>query len=104
MYRFATYLQRAVELASDVRGYGALILAALEWIIDDGIARFAARNIVGRTLPERLGEVWDMFLEFYGDPVERPAVTETKSRPKNTPSTSPRLNSAAGFCPPAGPG
>jgi hypothetical protein len=30
VYRFATYLQRAVELANDVRAYGALILAALE--------------------------------------------------------------------------
>ena len=30
IYRFATYLQKAVELASDVRSYGALVLAALE--------------------------------------------------------------------------
>lgn len=30
IYRFATYLQKAVELANDVRSYGALILSALE--------------------------------------------------------------------------
>ena len=30
IYRFATYLQKAVELANDVRSFGALILAALE--------------------------------------------------------------------------
>jgi hypothetical protein len=30
IYRFATYLQKAVELANDVRAFGALILSALE--------------------------------------------------------------------------
>lgn len=30
VYRFATYLDRAVELTNDVRAYGALVLAALE--------------------------------------------------------------------------
>lgn len=30
IYRFATYLQRALDLTNDVRAYGALILAALE--------------------------------------------------------------------------
>jgi len=30
IYRFATYLQKAVELTNEVRGYGAQILAALE--------------------------------------------------------------------------
>ena len=30
IYRFATYLQKAVELTNDVRAYGALILSALE--------------------------------------------------------------------------
>ncbi len=30
IYRFATYLQKAVELANDVRSFGALILSALE--------------------------------------------------------------------------
>ena len=30
IYRFATYLQKAIELANDVRGYGSLILSALE--------------------------------------------------------------------------
>ncbi|MBS0181340.1 MAG: hypothetical protein JSS39_02990, partial [Nitrospira sp.] len=30
VYRFTTYLQRAVELTNDVRAYGALILSALE--------------------------------------------------------------------------
>jgi hypothetical protein len=30
IYRFATYLQKAVELANDVRAYGASILSALE--------------------------------------------------------------------------
>jgi hypothetical protein len=30
IYRFATYLQKALELTNDVRSYGALVLAALE--------------------------------------------------------------------------
>jgi hypothetical protein len=30
IYRFATYLQKAIELTNDVRAYGALILSALE--------------------------------------------------------------------------
>ena len=30
IYRFATYLQRAVELTNDVRAYGSQLLAALE--------------------------------------------------------------------------
>ena len=30
MYRFAVYLERALELTNDVRSYGALVLAALE--------------------------------------------------------------------------
>ena len=30
IYRFQTYLQKAIDVANDVRSYGALILAALE--------------------------------------------------------------------------
>ena len=30
IYRFATYLQKAIELTNDVRSFGALILSALE--------------------------------------------------------------------------
>lgn len=46
----------------------ALILAVLEWIIDEVIGRFTATDISGDTLGDRLGQLWDMFMSFYANP------------------------------------
>ncbi|HXT80553.1 MAG TPA: neuraminidase-like domain-containing protein [Acetobacteraceae bacterium] len=47
IYRFSTYLQKAIELANDVRSYGSLILSALEKQDAETLAALRARQELG---------------------------------------------------------
>ena len=60
IYRFTTYLQRAVELANDVRAYGASVLAALEKKDAETLAALRASqevDIQTRMLDVKTGQV-----------------------------------------------
>ena len=60
VYRFSTYLQKAVELANDVRSFGALVLAALEKQDSEALAALRATqevDIQTRMLDVKQGQV-----------------------------------------------